>query len=237
LSLAAGPRVATLIETARHRISSMMLLEQVVWEEVGSTNLSAQVTKDLMWEASGLRLGQEMLGIDLNDLEKRLLSIPWVESAQIQKKLPSTLLVRYTVHHARAIGLRQGRPWKISSTGLWVAPVASGPAMDLPVLTGADTLGMELRWLDALERELNGPLLQIHEVNFSASSGKLTAIAELQFSSQSAKVRVLASGAPAQDTLNRLNRVVQYLIKNNILVSTIDLRPGKKVVVNVGKRP
>jgi hypothetical protein len=220
------------------RISSLLRLEQVSWEESGSTNLSERVTPALLWQVSGLKLGQEMFSISMEDLERRLSTIPMIESLQIQKKLPSTLVVRYSVHHARVLSLRKNRLWLISSTGKWIAPLETGTSsIDLPVITGNEDTSAGLTWLDALERELQSVVLSIHEINVSGDSerSKVSALLELRYPSQTLKLTLIAQGKPDPDSFVRLKRVVQYLIKNNILVSTIDLRPGKKVVVNVGK--
>lgn len=217
------------------RIASAMRLNEVIWEEEGSTNLSHRVLKENLWSVSGLKLGQEILTVDLADLEKKLLTIPWIESVQIQKKLPSTILVKYTTHHARALGMRKNRLWSVSATGQWIAPLEQFTP-DLPVLANEVTLPVELLWLDALEQQLASQGILVHEINLSQSSG-MSALIELKYHSRSARMVLRALGRPEPMALSRLKRVVQYLIKNNILVSAIDLRPGKKVVVNVGKRP
>lgn len=245
LTLTQGHRVTSVVETASDRltknissrISSVLKLDQVVWEEVGSTNLSHKVTQELLWSMSDLKIGQEMLKIDLKALESRLLGVPWIESVQLQKKLPSTLHVKYTVHHARALGLKKSKLWSVSSHGSWIAPVGAESAVDLPLLVGESTVDQELLWLDTLEKELGALLHQVHEVNFAPETSKLTALIELRFTSQPLKISLVANGMPTPESINRLRRVVQYLIKNNILISTIDLRPGKKVVVNVGRSP
>lgn len=244
LALLKGPSV---FEKLRHqvhsKISAHMKLEEIIWEEVGSTNLSNKITKEDLWKISDLKNGQEMLPIKLSDLEKKLLSLPLIESVQIQKKLPSTLFIKYTAHHARALGVRNNKPWLISSSGKWIAPIRHDLdyPTDLPIMLNEDELASELMWLDGLEKELAGVLVHVHEVNslFRASSihDRTSAIIELSYPSQRVKVQLIGPSKPQPESYIRLKRVVQYLIKNNILVSVIDLRPGKKVVVNVGKRP
>ncbi|MEW6058200.1 MAG: FtsQ-type POTRA domain-containing protein [Bdellovibrionota bacterium] len=220
------------------QISTRLRVQEVVWEETGTTNSSHRVSRNLLAAMSEIEAGQEMLSIDLSALEKKILRIPWIESIQIQKKLPSTLLVRYTTHHVRALGLRKNRLWSISSTGNWIAPLESQHAFDLPVLVNESTLSEQLEWLGALENALKPKILQVHEVGFDkGKQNKLTALVEMTYSSQRVKIAVVAEGLPNDESLGRLRRVVHYLIKNNILVSKIDLRPGKKVVVNVGKGP
>lgn len=214
-----------------------MRLQQVDWQEVGKSNLSSLVTKEVLWKATELEMGQEMLPIRLEELEKKILAVSWVESVQIQKRLPSTLVVRYTTHNARATALRKGKLWTISSTGEWIAPLGK-LHLDLPVIMTAQEPQAAIKWLDVLESDLRPYVAQVHEVKGNAGSAtRFSALIDLKYPSKPAKVTLLAGDEPSPENLDRLKRVVQYLIKNNILVSTIDLRPGKKVVVNVGQRP
>lgn len=218
-------------------------LEEVAWEETGSTNLSSKVSKNALWRSSGLKIGESLLTLDLAVLEKKLLELPWVESVRLQKKLPSQLVVEYTVHEARALAAKNNRVWFISSEGRWIAPLEKGAPQDsdLPFFADASSVENQLLWLESLEADLNPYLLQVHELRLVERpllehASQMQAIVELKYSSRSAKISLLAQERPQMESLNRLKHVVQYLIKNNILVSSLDLRSGQKVVVNVGKR-
>lgn len=230
-----------LTERFSRRFGSMLRLEQVEWNEVGSSNMSRLVTRDVLWRASALRVGQEMLPLKLDELENKLLAIPWIESVQLQKKLPTTLVVRYTAHEARAIGFRKGKPWAVSGAGHWIAPLGK-IQIDLPVITGAITEGegldVALKWFEAIEKDGKPWFGMIHEANVAGlKSRKMTILVDLKYQSRVARVSLVVMDPPREDALSRLKRVVQYVIKNNILVSAIDLRPGKKIVVNVGRSP
>lgn len=238
LSLATIAALGLALPRARlsDRLSRTLKLDQVIWDETGSTNLSARVSKELLWSMSGLSYGQEILRIDLAELERRIGAVPWIESVQIQKRLPSTLSVHYTTHQARFLGIHKGKTWFISSKGTWITPIDDGAWLDLPVYSGDESgVAAALVWTESLEKELQPFLLQVHEINLVGN--KMTSLIEVKYASQALKVTVVGYSRPTLSDLSRLNRVVQYLIKNNILVSAIDLRPGKKVVVNVGKRP
>lgn len=237
-SITKAPQLAkSVVEKTSRQFSAIMRLEQVEWEEVGTTNLSRFVTRDLLWKTSGLQIGDEMLPLKLEALEEKLRTIPFIESVQFQKKLPSTLVVRYTAHHARAAGLKKGRLWSVSSDGDWIAPIGK-LNLDLPVIVGSNSVPLALEWINAIEREARDFTGVVHEINVAGlKSRRLTILIDLKYQSRAAKVTLLAMGPPQEGDFTRLKQVVQYLIKNNILVSTIDLRPGKKVVVNVGKHP
>lgn len=218
------------------KISSLMRLQEVSWEELGTSNLSYRAPSTLLWDVSGLRIGQEILAIDLKELEKKLLAVPWLESVHIQKMLPATLRVRYVIYQARALAVRKGRLWLISASGKWIAPVDAGVGevlLDLPVLSNEDTIQRELAWLDALEREAPANVAAIHEINLLTAASKMTAVVELKYGSRARKVNVIALDKPQPEGLTHLKRVMEYVVKNGIEVSAIDIRPGTRVIVNV----
>ncbi|HRK02671.1 MAG TPA: hypothetical protein PLH57_08390, partial [Oligoflexia bacterium] len=59
-----GPKI--LFETSHwitERVSRNFLLEEIEWQEIGDSNLSAFVTQELLWQTSGLRKGDEVLKV------------------------------------------------------------------------------------------------------------------------------------------------------------------------------
>lgn len=84
----------------------------------------------------GLR-GQNILGVNLDEWQQKLLSSPWVESASIRRVLPSS--VEITVHERKPMGIgRLGNAmYLIDAKGIIVDEY--GPAyadIDLPIIDG-----------------------------------------------------------------------------------------------------
>lgn len=228
------------------RVLSRFTLRELEWREIGTGNLSARVNDDLLWKTSGLRKGQPLFETPLAEIETKLTTIPWLKSVRIQERLPSGLFIQYETHQAKAIGLRSHKPWLLSAEGHWIAP-ASALDLDLPVLSGFESREDAVDWLSAFERIFKEEVLQVHEVTAvrlrAGKAIKIQALVEMRYrhpvGAQAAKALVIADAAASSSRdkmFIRLKHVIQYLIKNNILVSTIDLRAGQKVVVNVGKR-
>lgn len=228
------------------RVLSRFTLHELEWREIGAGNLSPCVSEELLWKTSGLRKGQPLFETPLAEIEKKLMTIAWLKSVRIQERLPSGLFIQYETHQAKAIGLRERKPWLLSAGGQWIAP-ALAHELDLPVLSGFESMEDAVAWLGAFEKVFSEEALQVHEITAThlreVGATKIQALVELRYRHpigvQAAKALVIADGGagPSRDPmLIRLKRVIQYLIKNNILVSTIDLRAGQKVVVNVGKR-
>jgi cell division protein FtsQ len=84
----------------------------------------------------GLR-GQNILAIDLDEWQRKLLSSPWVESATIRRVLPSTLEITVRERKPMGIGRLGTAMYLIDANGVIVDEY--GPAyadVDLPVIDG-----------------------------------------------------------------------------------------------------
>lgn len=93
-------------------------------------------TGEVLALVEGLR-GQNILTVQLDEWQQKLLSSPWVESATIRRVLPST--VEITVHERRPMGVgRLGNAmYLIDPTGVIIDEY--GPAysdIDLPIIDG-----------------------------------------------------------------------------------------------------
>lgn len=93
-------------------------------------------TGEVLALVDGLR-GQNILGVDLDEWQAKLLSSPWVESATIRRVLPAS--VEITVHERRPMGIgRLGTAmYLIDRKGVIVDEY--GPAyadIDLPIIDG-----------------------------------------------------------------------------------------------------
>ncbi len=211
---------------------SPFLLKHIEWNETRATNLSKYIHKNLLLEKSELRQNDKLLDLDLEKVEKKLTQIPWLDQVQFQKKLPSTLVINFTPHHAKAFALKNQKIWLISESGKWIS---EGNPEQLPFLVNPQTIQEELQWVQALESIHS--IFQVHEVSFSLEQKKLRALVELTYTSQTAKIWITALGLPHQTSLDQLEQVSQYLIKHNLFIHNLDMRFSQKIVVNVAKHP
>ena len=122
----AGYRGVALIAAA----SSLKIGHMVVR---GHERLSAGEVLALV---EGLR-GQNILAVDLDVWQRKLLSSPWVESATIRRVLPSTMEI--TVHERRPMGIGRLGTAMYLVDGRGVIIDEYGPAyadIDLPIIDG-----------------------------------------------------------------------------------------------------
>ena len=122
----AGYRGVTLIAAA----SSLQIGHMVVR---GHERLS---TGEVLALVEGLR-GQNILGVELEDWQQKLLSSPWVESATIRRVLPSTLEITVTERRPMGIGRIGTAIYLVDGHGVIIDEY--GPAyadIDLPIIDG-----------------------------------------------------------------------------------------------------
>jgi len=122
----AGYRGVTLIAAA----SSLQIGHMVVR---GHERLS---TGEVLALVEGLR-GQNILAVDLDDWQQKLLSSPWVESATIRRVLPSTVEISVRERRPMGIGRLGTAMYLVDARGVIIDEY--GPAyadIDLPIIDG-----------------------------------------------------------------------------------------------------
>ncbi len=228
-------------QTIYDRLLSKIRLEKIIWNQTSESNLSGYVQEKMLLESSKLKLNEPLVDLDLESIENNIRKVPWISSVQISTRLPNAVLIEYELHSARAMVIQNTKPWFVSSVGKIIAQVRSGfkgdhKIFDLPVISGFEQLKEGIEWLDVLETGFLNSHIQIHEIINEFS--QVSVFVDLIYENQIYKVRLMIPDTGKNNPgkmYSRLNQVVHYLIKNNILVSSIDLRAGQKVVVIVGK--
>ncbi len=104
-----------------------------------------QRTQDDVARITGISLGQNVFSIDLEATRKKLLQDPWIERAEVRRRLPSTLTVELTERVPVAIVVLSGQLYLASSEGDVMKRVEPGDPTDFVVLTGIGGEGDLLR--------------------------------------------------------------------------------------------
>jgi cell division protein FtsQ len=97
----------------------------------------ANTPLELVSAAVGLRRGDPILAFSAADARARLETIAWVESAHVERRLPSTVLVRLTERKPFAIWQHQGRFSIIDRDGHVVTSDTLDAFGPLPLVVGA----------------------------------------------------------------------------------------------------
>ncbi|HVL90305.1 MAG TPA: FtsQ-type POTRA domain-containing protein [Actinomycetota bacterium] len=79
-------------------------------------------------EASGLRIGQNVLSVDAGRVESRVEDLPIVANASVERLYPSKVRIRVRERTPAAAAVVGGATWLIEASGRLIAPVAVPPA-------------------------------------------------------------------------------------------------------------
>lgn len=86
--------------------------------------------------ATGLRLGQPILDIDLDAVRKSVETVGWVQDAQVVRLLPDTLVVAVRERQTLAVWQNHGRTTVIDAGGNPIPEADAGRFPQLPLIVG-----------------------------------------------------------------------------------------------------
>jgi cell division protein FtsQ len=96
-----------------------------------------RLTPETVARQAGIRMGENILAINLSLVRKRLLAHPWIAEAEVRREIPSRLIIRVKEQNALAL-VDFGQKFLINRQGqIFKAWDPSDPA-DLPVVSGLD---------------------------------------------------------------------------------------------------
>lgn len=91
----------------------------------------ATLSRAEVLDASGLRLGMNVLSVDAGAVERRLEALPIVADARVERVYPSKVRIRIRERTAAAVARVGAAAWLVDASGVLVARVLLPPA-DLP---------------------------------------------------------------------------------------------------------
>lgn len=135
-------------------LGSRLLVVRTV--EVSGTELAS---REKVLAAAGVRLGRPMARLGTGDVAARVERLREVESAEVERRWPTTVRITVRERVPVAVFLRAGRHHRVDRHGVTVADGAARPP-GLPVLTVASPGPSDPATLSALEvlTGLPGPL-------------------------------------------------------------------------------
>ena len=86
-------------------------------------------------EASGLREGMNIFSVSTADARKRLLNLPWIKKAKVNRVVPDRMVMEVVEHQPVAVINLEGL-YYVNRSGEVFKRVQPGEREDLPVLTG-----------------------------------------------------------------------------------------------------
>jgi len=113
----------------------------------------AETGQDDILAALDVRRGQPILSVDLEEARGRLLSLPWVKTARIERRLPDTLMVDITERTPLALYQKNGRLALIDEDGEAFLRHDLGRFSTLPIVIGEGAQKRAAAALEMLARE------------------------------------------------------------------------------------
>lgn len=110
----------------------------------------ANTPEPLLRAAIGVSRGDPVLGLSLADARTRIETLPWIESAAVERRLPGTILVALIERRPYAVWQNQGKFALIDRTGQVLADHDMGQFDALPLVVGTGAAEHAAELLDAL---------------------------------------------------------------------------------------
>lgn len=118
-------------------VASYAAVIQAKYFQTQTVTISGQqrLTEAQVLRQAGIRLGDNLLALNLGVVRQRLLEHPWILRAQVSREIPDTLVIRIEEHVPLA-RVDLGRKFFIDTEGRIFKEAAENEAGDLPLIQG-----------------------------------------------------------------------------------------------------
>jgi cell division protein FtsQ len=182
-------------------------------------------SKEAILEALGVERGAPIFILDLDDARQRILTLPWVRSASIERLLPDTLVVRIVERQPVALWQRDHDFSVIDEDGAVIATDNVGDFNHLMVVVGDDAPVHALALIEMLHAEPD-----------------LDAMVKAAVRIGSRRWDVYLAGGidvrlPADEPLDAWRRLAAYQKRHHLFergVRSLDLRLNDRIVIGPG---
>ena len=140
-----------LSEVPKYQVAISSTVGLVVDEVL--VNGRQNTTKSSLLKALNTKLGEPILGLDLTVIQSRIVALPWVKTARIQRQLPDKLLINLEERRPTGRWQRNGRFTLIDEDGVAIRKLNSDLFQHLPIIIGDDAPTQVKQILPILKRE------------------------------------------------------------------------------------
>lgn len=95
-----------------------------------------RIRTETMLKRAEVKRGDNLLAVDTEALERRLLEDPWIVSAKVERRIPRTLAISVEEREAAALASIGGELFLVSRTGEPFKQLEPGDPLDLPLISG-----------------------------------------------------------------------------------------------------
>ncbi|MBL7714925.1 MAG: FtsQ-type POTRA domain-containing protein [Bdellovibrionales bacterium] len=210
--------------------------------EVSGTGEDSPVTADELIQVAAVPVDRiNLFSLDLDPIEKRLLTHPWIRKVHLEKQFPQTLVIVPEFREVKAVIISmQGKVSYVDATGTVFGRVKSGSAGGFPVFSarihqgGTDLIRRCLGLIEAFEQQV-GQVARIESLEEEGPRG-IQGWISYPLQSDRARAQVIFPSQDSLADLGKVRSVVKYLSERQISVSQIWADLGKKIVVKIARR-
>ncbi len=112
-----------------------------------------ETSKSQVLSTIGLQSGQSILEFDPRAARRRLQDLSWVKTAQVERRLPDTIIVRLKERKALALWQHNGRHALIDMSGKIITRRNLGRFAHLPIVVGRRAPGTAAQLIEMLSRK------------------------------------------------------------------------------------
>ena len=213
----------------------------------GNTNLDARE----IIGASGIKAGENTFIVSLEKAKEGVLNHPYVEMAEVERKLPDRIVIRIKEHIPLAFLYIEGADtYVIDKKGMIFKVKEDSDKMNLPVVTGITEAEIPLNeasfethykdMVSAMLRLLDKKSIVryewIEDIHVDRDTGISFSMCEADECENGAHKEIRIGKGDVESKLDRLDRIVTYLKEKGIYehVTRVDIRDVNRVVVGTG---
>ena len=195
-----------------------------------------RVTREEIVTLAGVRPGDSMLGLELEDVVARLSKNPWLEQVQVRRYFPHTLSITLSERTPQAVA-NVGCLYYLDEKGVLFKSLVEGDRLDYPLITGLteeelakdpkgsrEALKTALQLIDTLKAGGVFSLDDISEIHYSKGYG-------FTLFTMQGGVPVKLGNGDFGDKLARLAGIYKELEPQMQALDYIDLDYADKIIV------
>ena len=110
-------------------------------------------SKASLLEALNVKLGEPILGLDLDVIQSRVVALPWVKTAHIQRQLPDKVIINIQERRPTGRWQKNGRLTLIDEDGVTIRKLSGDLFQHLPIIIGNDAPAKVKQVLPILKKE------------------------------------------------------------------------------------
>lgn len=228
------------LQSSTYLVQTVEVIDPLAGEREKESPVSSQTIIDL----AAVPLGKvSLFSLDLDKVEERILSHPWIREVQLTKRFPGTLSVSVVFRDPKALIQRDnGSLAYVDSNGKVFGSLNLRAQPDLPMIEGVaesnanqvrDALSVVKSW----ESSSISPRAELASITYSESSGYRAHIkgASLVQPTLWLGKNLVQDGETLDDRFGRMSQVLDYLQRHNIPARQIRADIGKKIVVKIAR--